>query len=613
MKKVERIDNIKTTFKGYKLLWNIDSQYILLTIAISLIKALLPIYDIYVSAIIIETIGVESNGVAPVIIMILKLVGVNILANIILIALQKKQSVHNESIKYKVQLYICQNNCLMEYKYLEDANTTEKLHKIFSIMFTSGGGLIRLVWSLENFLLSVWAIIASIILSFPMLKISMEQIEYSFLSSNIFTFIVFTIIGINIYLMLNINEKYQKKRQKISEDLPESNDLEDFYLDYIKMHNAAKEIRLYNQKPLIDEIFLDAFRDPMFIKKESKVASKQQGYMALFTSINAAILYLFVGIRVLIGIYTVGDLIQYVGAITNLLSNITLLFSTLILLKLNTVYLKNIFEYLAIPKERNIGKSFKICESEDFSIEFVNVSFKYPNTSNYVLKNVSLKISKGEQIAIVGVNGSGKTTLIKLLCGLYHPTEGKILLNGKDVEEINYIDYLKCFSVLFQDYKLFSLSLKDNIVLDKNYDENLLNRCVDTISLSEVIGELENELETILYKNYDEHGIQLSGGEEQKIAISRAAYKNAPILILDEPTSALDPLAEYELYKSINKEQFGKTVIFISHRLSSCKFCDRIIVVDNNTVVQSGSHDELVSIKEGTYFKLWSAQAQYYE
>ena len=229
-----------------------------------------------------------------------------------------------------------------------------------------------------------------------------------------------------------------------------------------------------------------------------------------------------------------------------------------------------------------------------------------------MLRNVNLKFKIGEKLAVVGMNGSGKTTFIKLLCRLYDPTEGEILLNNVDIRKYDYKEYMSIFSVVFQDFKLFSFGLGQNVAASFDYNEELAKKCLEKAGFYDRLQKMNKGLETSIYKDLDEEGVEISGGEAQKIALARALYKNAPFIILDEPTAALDPIAEYEVYSKFNEIVQDKTAIYISHRLSSCRFCDVIAVYDDGQIVQMGVHDKLLQDTHGKYYELWKAQAQYY-
>ena len=223
-----------------------------------------------------------------------------------------------------------------------------------------------------------------------------------------------------------------------------------------------------------------------------------------------------------------------------------------------------------------------------------------------------MKFKVGKRLAIVGENGSGKTTFIKLLCRLYDPQEGQILLNGIDIRKYRYDDYMDIFSVVFQDFQLIAQPLGNNVAGSMEYDRERARKALIDAGFGERLASMEQGLDTMLYKDLDEKGVDVSGGEAQKIAIARALYKDAPFIILDEPTAALDPMAEAEIYSEFNDISGDKTAIYISHRLSSCKFCDEIAVFHEGNVIQQGSHEALLADEGGKYHQLWHAQAQYY-
>lgn len=266
-----------------------------------------------------------------------------------------------------------------------------------------------------------------------------------------------------------------------------------------------------------------------------------------------------------------------------------------------------------LPETMQKGtQSIKTCDHDAFEIEFIHVSFQYPGTDVYALKNINIKIKSGKRFAVVGMNGSGKTTLIKLLCRLYEPTAGKITLNGIDIQDYKLDEYMALFGVVFQDFKLFSFTLAQNIAANPIIDKNFAELCLVRSGLSERIRAMPQGLDTPIHKDFDEDGIEISGGEAQKIALARALYKNAPFIVLDEPTAALDPIAEYEIFNHFNQIIENKTAIYISHRLSSCRFCNDIIVLHDGELIQYGSHETLLADTSGKYFELWHAQAQYY-
>ncbi|MBQ8922684.1 MAG: ABC transporter ATP-binding protein [Oscillospiraceae bacterium] len=271
-----------------------------------------------------------------------------------------------------------------------------------------------------------------------------------------------------------------------------------------------------------------------------------------------------------------------------------------------------VFDFLDTPDEQYKGTiPTEKRNDNEYEFEFRHVWFKYPNTEQYVLRDVNLKWRIGEKMALVGRNGCGKSTLVKLLCRLYDPTKGEITLNGIDIRKYDYDDYMALFSVVFQDSSLFAFSLAENVAASTEYDTEKVEDCVRRSGLSERLNTLPEGINTYLYKEFDEHGVEISGGEAQKLCLARAIYKGAPFIVLDEPTAALDPISEHDIYTKFNGIVGTRTAIYISHRLSSCRFCDEITVMDNGEIVERGSHDMLVTAG-GHYAELWSAQAEYY-
>lgn len=333
------------------------------------------------------------------------------------------------------------------------------------------------------------------------------------------------------------------------------------------------------------------------------------GVGALFAVLFTGLAYALVCLKAWAGAYPVGSIAQYVAAITGLSQGINGLVSSYGLLRTNATFLKPLFELL--DREETMYKGSLTTEKRadrDFELEFRDVSFKYPSSDTYALRHVSLKFKIGERLALVGMNGSGKTTFIKLLCRLYDPTEGEILLNGIDIRKYRYDEYIRIFSVVFQDFKLLPFSLAENVASGEAPDEKRLSEALTAVELD---GE-KFKPDTILYKDVFPTGVDISGGEAQKIALARAVYRDAPFVILDEPTSALDPLAEAAVYESFDKIIKDRTAVYISHRLSSCRFCDRIAVFDNGQVKEVGTHEKLVADVKSKYHALWFAQAQYY-
>ena len=322
--------------------------------------------------------------------------------------------------------------------------------------------------------------------------------------------------------------------------------------------------------------------------------------------------YLFVGLKAICGAFGVGSILRYTGTVNQLGNGMTLLFDTIRDFVQNLQYVDEFFTYQDMPNRTAEGK-LPVTQAirDDYVFTFRDVTFTYPGAAAPSLIRLNCTFKKGEKLAVVGRNGSGKTTFIKLLCRLYDPQEGEILLNGVDIKQYKYEEYLEFFSSVFQDYMIFAFRLGENVASESDYDEEKVTQALRDAGFGERLDSLEKGLDTQLFQFFSEDGVELSGGESQKVAIARCLYKDAPYVILDEPTAALDPVAEADIYQRMNQFTRDKGAIYISHRLSSCHFCDRILVFEKDRIVEQGTHDALLQA-EGQYQKLWHAQAQYY-
>ncbi len=375
----------------------------------------------------------------------------------------------------------------------------------------------------------------------------------------------------------------------------------------------AKDVRIYEQSVL-------AKRELDKLIRRNRENQRDNFRMALFPGAASVVIglangacYLYVVIKAFFGAFGVGSIVQYVAALSRLGEGVQEFMYLLSDNEMYCLHLRKLFEYLDLPNRRYQG-SLTVEKRDDieYDIEFCDVSFRYPGADKDALSHVNLKFRIGEKLAVVGRNGSGKTTLIKLLCRLYDPTQGEIFLNGVEIRKYDYDEYIALFSVVFQDFKLFSFTLGQNVAAGVKYDRARARECLIKAGMGERLEEMPRGLDTCLYRDFGENGVEISGGEAQKTALARALYKDAPFMILDEPTAALDPVAEYEVYSKFNEIAGDRTAVYISHRLASCRFCDTVAVFDKGHLVQKGSHDELVLEEDGMYYQLWHAQAQYY-
>ena len=380
--------------------------------------------------------------------------------------------------------------------------------------------------------------------------------------------------------------------------------------------NGAGDIRMYRQEKLAlhyihkDNAFYPGGAvDKLLMKDVGIYTSISMALSALFLGCA----YAYAGIKALGGAFPIGSVTQYVMAITAFSANIAVMFEYIGELTANASFLKTTYQFLDIPNTMYQGTlPTEKRTDREYDVEFRDVSFKYPGSNTWALRHLNVRFKVGQRYAVVGENGSGKTTFIKLLCHLYDPQEGEILLNGIDIKKYNYRDYMDLFSVVFQDFQLLSQPLGDNVAGSPDWDEGHVLAALNDAGFGERLKTLSGGLRTQLYRDYGEEDVEISGGEAQKIAIARALYRNAPFLILDEPTAALDPIAEAEIYAQLDQITGDRTAIYISHRLSSCRFCDEILVFDHGQIVERGAHEALVNDAGGKYHALWHAQAQYY-
>ena len=389
------------------------------------------------------------------------------------------------------------------------------------------------------------------------------------------------------------------------------------HFGFIGLHRErAADIRMYNQQNLVS-----AYCDTnSSFGADGPIGRMARGKMGVYAGLGVCVttlitgsVYVFTCLKAWGGAFDVGSITQYVGAASAMITNIFSLIGLMGTLETNTGFLDLTFAFLDIPNAMYQGSLTTEKRSDRrYDIEFRDVSFKYPGSDAWALRHVDLKFKVGRRLAIVGENGSGKTTFIKLLCRLYDPQEGQILLNGIDIRKYRYDDYMKLFSVVFQDFRLIAQPLGDNVAGSMEYDRERVRQALTDAGFGDRLDSMPQGLDTMLYKNLSDDGVEISGGEAQKIAIARALYKDAPFIILDEPTAALDPIAEAEIYGKFDEITGDKTAIYISHRLSSCKFCDEIAVFHQGRIVQQGSHEALLADESGKYHELWTAQAQYY-
>lgn len=410
-----------------------------------------------------------------------------------------------------------------------------------------------------------------------------------------------------------ITTKAASKHQiKLFNDLGPINRKYSYYLTVIIGSRFAKDFRMYPLAALMNNKYNRYKKD--MIQYLKSINRKIGFYSALYSVINYAqilLIYLFIGYQAMKNALGVSSFIYLTASALKASEAFSGLIDKVQEFRKSAKFLEPFAELMDLSESEVQTQDGLLAEPLQ-ELSFDHVSFSYPGSKATVLDEVSFTIKKGEKISIVGINGAGKTTLVKLISRLYDPTAGAILYNGIDIRKYNYDSYIRMIAAVFQDYKLFALTLHENIDLNKT-DAKAAYDCCSIIGMKEKLDQLPEGINSYYSKEYHQNGIELSGGEIQKISIARAMYKNASLLILDEPTSALDPLAEAEIYQNFADLVKDKTAVFISHRMSSSVFCDRIIVMDGGKVQAIDTHPNLMKNTEGTYYRLFNSQSQYYK
>ncbi len=546
--------------------------------------------------------------------------GIELISQLIRCINNSRQQAH-DTIYYRNSEGVIWRKVLnMDYSKVEDIATRNKLDNARTYIYDYNRGIPALTSDLTVIVQCVLELGLGITLAAPMLFSHSEKITDfpSFTLSGWGAAAVFALCVaqglLQSFVITPKEEKMWDKMYTDPEGLQASRE-RDFYQGHtIYNYRNGKSIRLYDEQRLIEEKYLKASGIIMKIYRGCfKVLSEMLVVIDSVDILVTLILYAFAIFRAVNGAMTAGEVVAFVMCFTriqNALENVSENFSSILT---KSQLWAQLFEFLDIPDEKYKGTiPTEKRDDNEYEFEFKHVYFKYPDSEAYVLKDINLKWRIGEKMALVGKNGCGKSTLVKLLCRLYDPTEGEITLNGIDIKKYKYEEYMALFSVVFQDSKLFSFSLAENVAADTEYDPERVGDCVRRAGLSERLDSMDKGIETCLYKDFDEQGVEISGGEAQKLCLARAIYKGSPFIVLDEPTAALDPISEHDIYTKFNGIVGTRTAIYISHRLSSCRFCDEITVMENGTIVERGNHSDLLEMG-GVYSALWNAQAEYYK
>lgn len=587
--------------------------YLELSLIRALLNAAVPYIAVTISALIIDEL-VGGKDLNTLLFYVLLSVGGTGFFTAITSYLTKKIDVFDKLFVVQIKDYMNRKIYTMDYAALEDSRFIQLHAKIVNIMFLINSGMACVVQLLSDLMLCLASMAIAVAILFSSSLDSGGDGGFR-LSSFLLFLITLAAISLSVFLSARNSKTVSEKQYNLTQNNSTNHYLDYYHDDYMADDKAAKDIHIFGLQDLILREIINKGRAPWMktLLERYSLYQKYYGLNILISTLIGGYAYIYVGLRALAGYISLGSVTKSYASITmliNALSNISL---TLSQIKSNNQYLKDFFDFMDLPSAQHTGTLLPENTGDVWEIAFHNVSFRYPNCTDYVLKDISFCLSSGVRTAVVGMNGSGKTTMIKLLCGLYQPEEGHITLNGKNIRDFNYEEYLKLFTVVFQDFKLLALPVGENISISKEYQDADIWKALEAAGADGAVRRMPQQLNQYLYHYVDENGIDISGGEEQKLAIARAYHKKAAFVIMDEPTAALDPVSEYDIYTRLNTLIEGKAAVFISHRLSSCRFCDNILVFDHGRIVQSGCHDALLQDIGGKYHELWTSQAQYYK
>ncbi len=574
-----------------KYAWKYQKKYIFYSIIQEILSAISPMITIIVPKYLIDEL-MGSQRFCYIAVCLIILIGSNFFCSIMCSMLQKECFLLKGKLFVDFQENISRSLSICDYEKLEDPVFLDIKEKAKKFLFSNGQGFGEVM----DYAFHVFGNVLKFV---GILSVIMT------LNIVMILILVFLVL-INTFAQGKLKEKYVKlDMEKVPVERRTN-----YLISVIEDFSYGKEMRIFNLSDWFSakvRYYLEVSQ--RFYKKQMNSIVKGQYLAGVTNFIQEIFVYLYLILQVITNHIGIGDFTMYLSAINNFSSSMNQLMKSWIEIRQFEGYYDALKEYMEVPSTMNCGN--KEVPDGPYKIEFKNVSFKYPGQNVWALKNINVVMDDYKKYSIVGENGAGKTTFIKLLCRLYDPTEGEILLNGINIKEYEYQQYMNLFSTVFQDYKLFSFSISDNIVLSKNYSDEKIKMAIHKSGLDELIKSLEKGTECCIHKNFEEDGIEPSGGEGQKFALARALYQNRHIIILDEPAAALDPKAEAEMYENFNNFVDGRLTLYISHRMSSSRFCDDILVFRDGKIVEEGSHIDLMKRKR-MYYELYRIQAKFY-
>jgi ABC-type multidrug transport system fused ATPase/permease subunit len=646
-----------------------------------LITAVKPFVNVVLTAKIVGELLAETIDVENLIFFAALAVGLNFILSILSSAVgEAADNMTYPSTYFKERQNVAMKLFSVDYEKLEDKEFDGKARKFKESTEAIGSHFGYFAFAVGRVFFGLISVVSAVAVLLPFFKVSFVRTGEGFANSPYFALLIFGAMAVLILIVFFMNKKTQKLYFHLKDEYLNLSKIFEYYLETVSDYKNGKEIRIFAEQDIIerDAAYNLIEKGVKIRKKVANATGLNSSFIAVIGAIAGFGVYSFIGVKGYTGAIKIDELVMYTGSFMIIVSGLIEVFTQI---GCFVEILGTVEYYFAIMDTENQPRGDGKTDALDLSnlvVEYKNVSFKYPGSEVYALKNFSMKISPNDRLAIVGQNGSGKTTFIKLLTKMYDGYEGEIFINGINMRDFDTEDYRKIFAVVFQDYKIFSFTAAENVacaVEKKNekkngkrsgktryrsaekadnfsglecgksgentraeiaengggadgeksgntrteiaessgvIDREKIFRCLDAAGIGGRIRRMPKGADTFIYKDCDEDGVEISGGESQKLALARALYKDASFIILDEPTASLDPVAEYELYSKFDELVGDKTAIYISHRLSSCRFCKKIAVFDRGRLVQYGTHDELIVDENGKYYELWNAQAKYY-
>lgn len=579
----------------FRFIWKHNKYWLFLCVIATVLGAITPLANIIIPKYIVDSVFLDADFQQGMLWATL-LVCINLVAKNVLALVNYAAGKQKNKLFLSFNIYISELIMNMEYKDLENPKVLDMKERAMKSAFSGGRGFCG---SVEVF----FSIITNVVV---FIGATLKVIELS-------PYLIPVILAI-VILNAIFNSKINKANYKLDNEKAPVERKNSYVFNLISDFSIGKEVRMYN----LDQYIINKYKNTSEESNEFyNKAFFNNAKNTVFSNTTASVQLLAVYFLLLFQVFkndrfTFGDFTVQFTAVNTLSSSLLAIVASILDINQMGFYIDDLEQFIRLPKmDKDKGQS--IPELPVYDIDFVDVSFKYPGTNDYALKNVNIHFSTNQKLSFVGLNGAGKTTFIKLLLRLYNVTSGEILLNGKNIQTYKFSEYIRLFSSVFQDYTLFAFSVKENIALSEtDFDETKLKRAICESGVTDFIKTKNKGLDSSVFKIFDEEGFEPSGGEGQKIAIARALYKDAKFVVLDEPTSALDPIAEYSLYESIQNLVNDKGCLFISHRLSSTTLADVVFVFSNGEIVEQGSHNELIRIDNGLYKEMFEKQSSYY-